>query len=401
MGISGGISGGERVAGTKNMGFDKVKMKQIRGIILFIAGLIFLMAYSKGVWDAILLMVGILQPFLIGGAIAFVINIPMRWIENSIFKKWNGKVGKKLRRPVSLVLTILLLVFLVNLVIITVVPQVTRTAMELGVQIPIFFNGLLVELEKLTKTYPEILEYVQQLKSLEINWETALQAILNFMQNGMGNVLTSTMSFAGSIIGGVVQGVIAFIFAVYILLQKERLESQGERILQAYLSQKAYIRIRKILSLLHQNFSNFISGQCLEAVILGTLFVICMSLFGFPYAIMVGVLIAFTALIPIVGAFIGCFVGAFLILINDPIQAVWFIVLFLVLQQIEGNLIYPRVVGNSVGLPAIWVLVAVSLGGSLMGVAGMLLFIPLVSTGYTLLREDVNIRNAENKPKRK
>ena len=151
--------------------------------------------------------------------------------------------------------------------------------------------------------------------------------------------------------------------------------------------------------LLHTNFSHFITGQCTEAVILGLMFVITMTLFRFDYAVMIGVLIAFTALIPIVGAFIGCFIGAFLMLVDDPVRAFWFLILFVVLQQIEGNLIYPHVVGNSVGLPSIWVLAAVSVGGSLMGVFGMLVFIPLLSTVYVLLKEDVNKRNGDVLPK--
>ena len=153
----------------------------------------------------------------------------------------------------------------------------------------------------------------------------------------------------------------------------------------------------KVCSMLYRNFSNFISGQCLEAVILGMMFVVTMTILGMPYAILVGMLISFTALIPIVGAFIGCFVGAFLILVDTPQKALWFIILFLLLQQIEGNLIYPKVVGSSVGLPAIWVLMAVSVGGSLFGIFGMLSFIPLVSTFYMLLRDDVNERNERKK----
>lgn len=149
----------------------------------------------------------------------------------------------------------------------------------------------------------------------------------------------------------------------------------------------------RVLGLLNGNFNSFITGQCLEAVILGTMFVIVLAVFRIPYALLIGVLIAFTALIPIVGAFIGCVVGAFLILVDNPAKAVVFVVIFLVLQQVEGNLIYPHVVGNSVGLPSVWVLVAVTLGGSLMGVAGMLLFIPLFSTAYTLFKDDVNMRN--------
>ena len=215
------------------------------------------------------------------------------------------------------------------------------------------------------------------------------------MQNGMTNFLSSTVTVAGSIIGEVMNFLIGFIFAIYILGQKEVLCNQGKRVLSAFCSRKVEAYVLKVFSIANRNFSNFISGQCTEAVILGFMFIIAMTIFRMPYALLVGVLIAFTALIPIVGAFIGCFVGAFLILVNNPIQAVWFVILFLVLQQLEGNLIYPKVVGNKVGLPSIWVLMAVSVGGSLFGVTGMLFFIPLVSTFYMLLRDAVNERNAK------
>ena len=218
--------------------------------------------------------------------------------------------------------------------------------------------------------------------------------LIHFLKNGAGDMLDSTVSMAGSIISGVVGMVIAFVFALYILAQKERLADQGLRILSAYLPARIGDKVLEICRLLSKNFSSFITGQCLEAVILGTMFVVFMSIFRMPYALVVGALIAVTSLVPIVGAFIGCAVGIFLILINDPVQALWFAVLFLVLQQIEGNLIYPKVVGNSVGLPSIWVLMAVSVGGSLFGVMGMLVFIPLLSTGYALLRDSVNKRNA-------
>ena len=201
------------------------------------------------------------------------------------------------------------------------------------------------------------------------------------------------MSSGGGLIGGVVSGlstfVIGLIFSFYILLQKERLARQGRQCLYALLPERAADRTLEVLRLTDRTFSGFLSGQCLEACILGTLFVVAMSLFRMPYALLVGVLIALTALIPIVGAFIGCAVGALLIAISDPRQALVFVILFLVLQQIEGNLIYPHVVGSSVGLPSIWVLAAVTLGGKLMGIAGMLFFIPLCSVLYALFRQFV------------
>ena len=188
---------------------------------------------------------------------------------------------------------------------------------------------------------------------------------------------------------------IAFVFACYILLQKEKLGLQCRKALFALLPKRVAERVISVCSLSHRVFSSFITGQCVEAVILGTMFFVAMSILKMPYALLVGCLIAVTALIPIVGAFIGCGVGAFLILMVSPMQALIFVIMFLILQQVEGNLIYPHVVGSSVGLPSIWVLFAVTVGGSLMGVLGMLLFIPLTSVLYTLFREFVYKRLRE------
>lgn len=375
------------------MGFDKEKIRQVRWLMVLAAVLVLALMYSSVVFKGLALGIGIIKPFIIGGAVAFALNLPMRGIENTLFKRWKGKAADRLKRPVSMVMAIVAVVLVINLVIITVLPQVTKTAGELGNKIPVFVDNLITEMDKLSKNYPQLQEQVAKLENLEINWEKVVDNVVAFLKNGVGSVITSTYNVASSIIGGVVNGVIALIFALYILNQKEKLASQGRRILSAYLPKRAEKKTSHVLALLYRNFSNFITGQCLEAVILGTMFVISMTIFRMPYAVLVGVLIAFTALIPIVGAFIGCVVGAFLILINNPIQAVWFVVLFLVLQQIEGNLIYPKVVGSSVGLPSIWVLMAVSVGGSLFGIAGMLFFIPLMSTLYSLLRDSVNSRN--------
>ena len=372
------------------MGFDKVKMRQIRGLLIFAAALVLLVIYSGTVWGGIEMFVGILTPFLVGGAIAFVLNLPMSWVEKKWFGRWNGKVASKIKRPISMVIAILIICLIIALIFLLVIPQIGESLAELGVQIPAFFNSTLAALTKLANEYPEILEEVKKLQNIKIDWDTVINTVVDFLKNGMGNVLTVTVTAAGSLIGGIVNTFIAFIFAVYILAQKENLGRQRDKLLDAYLPELWSARIKKVMKLMFKNFSKFVSGQCIEAVILGCMFVVSMAIFGFPYAVMVGTLIAVTALIPVVGAFIGCFVGAFLILINDPIQAVWFIIMFLIIQQIEGNLIYPRVVGSSVGLPSIWVLVAVSVGGSLFGVAGMLLFIPLLSTVYALVKENAN-----------
>ena len=379
------------------MEFSREKLRQIRKLMVLAALLILAILYSDKVFLGAVFVVNILKPFLYGGAIAFAMNIPMKALEEKLFARWKGKSASKLKRPVCMILTIVLVVLVISLVVGTVLPQVALTAAEIGRKIPAFTEQMLGNLERLVKDYPILTEQVNKLESIEIHWDSILKNIVDFMKNGMGNVLNSTFSVASNIISGVVNGVIAFIFALYILAQKEKLANQGQRIISAYLPERAGNKVLKVFGLLYKNFSSFVTGQCVEAVILGAMFVISMTIFRMPYALMVGVLIAFMALIPIVGAFVGCAVGAFLILINNPLQALWFVVLFLVLQQIEGNLIYPRVVGSSVGLPSIWVLMAVSVGGSLFGIAGMLMFIPLMSTCYALFRESVNNRNIQKR----
>ena len=378
------------------MGFDKKKIKQIRQLMLLAAVLILGLIYSQEVFNAASMLIEIMKPFLYGGVIAFILNIPLCQIENHILAEWKGKRADKMKRPVGIILSILFVILLITIVIATVVPQVAKTAMELGNKIPQFTESLLKELEQLSVNYPQIQGYVDELATMQIDWQSLAQKGWEFLQSGMSSVVFSTVSVAGSIISGILNVVIGFIFAIYILGQKETLGNQCRRVIRAYCPPRINDMILKVCSLGYHNFSNFISGQCLEAVILGCMFVITMTICRMPYAILVGVLIAFTALIPIVGAFIGCVVGAFLIMVDNPMMAVAFVVMFLVLQQIEGNLIYPKVVGNKVGLPSIWVLMAVSVGGSLFGIPGMLFFIPLVSTLYMLLRDSVNARNNSN-----
>lgn len=372
---------------------DKKLFRMICKLILFAGVLVLAVLNFKEVLGVIKLFVGMLTPFLAGAAMAFVLNLPTRFIENRLLSKWKNPKSAGFKRGISMVLAILFVVALLVFVVLTVVPQLTRTLMELGTVIPAFFRELVADLEVMASQYPEWKDAFATLKEISIDWNSVISYVTGFLKNGIGSILSSTVGFAGSLAGMIFDGVISFVFAIYILSGKEKLGRQARKLLHAYLPEKGYQMTMKVLSMCNHNFAKFISGQCLEAVILGTMFVICMTIFGMPYAVLVGVLIAFTALIPIVGAFIGCAVGAFLILMVSPVKALIFVIMFLVLQQLEGNLIYPKVVGNSVGLPAIWVLVAVSVGGSMFGVVGMLVFIPLMSTVYTLLRENVNARN--------
>ena len=331
-------------------------------------------------------------PFLLGGAIAFVLNVPMRAMERHLFPR--SKKRSALRRPLALVLALAAVLGVLVLAFWVIAPGVKAAVGSIGGQLP----AALDRLQALLTSWEAYLPQLQELLSrMELDWGALSQKVIRLAQSWGG----ALMSSGGGVIGGVVSGVstflIALIFSFYILLQKERLARQGRQCLYALLPETAADQVLDVLRLTERTFSSFLSGQCLEACILGTLFVVSMSLFHMPYALLVGVLIALTALIPIVGAFIGCAVGALLIAISNPLQALGFIVLFLVLQQIEGNLIYPHVVGSSVGLPSIWVLAAVTLGGKLMGIAGMLFFIPLCSVLYALFRRFVLRRLRQRK----
>lgn len=379
------------------MGFDREKIKQIRGLLIFTALLILGIIYSSSVVRGISFLFKILTPFVAGGCIAFVMNLPMRSIENKLLAKWKGKSAKLLKRPVSLFLSMLFIAGIIAFALITVAPRLKESFVAIGAQVSVFAQKVLDDLERLSASNPELLAELKKLENTQIDWSLVWKHLGTFLTSGMGSVLNSAYAVTSSIIGGIVDTFVAIVFAIYILAQKERLADQGRRILKAYLTPEMCEKILYILHLLSTNFGHFITGQCTEAVILGCMFFLTMTIFGFPYALVISVLIALTALIPIVGAFIGCAVGALLILMINPMKALWFIILFLILQQIEGNLIYPHVVGSSVGLPSIWVLVAVTLGGSLFGVPGMLFFIPLTSTVYALLRDSVNERNRRKK----
>lgn len=330
----------------------------------------------------------IIFPFILGGAIVFVINVPMSFLEKKIFEnvKKENKAVKKLARPVSLLLTIVLVVGVIALVMIGVIPQLTKTMGSLMINITDFIPQIKIWIRDFFHDNREIMKLVDQ---VQFKPDQAIRWGISLLGNGAGNMMNTTMSAVGSVVSGLATFFIAFSFACYVLFQKEKLHVQIRKVLFAFLPKQKADAFLKVCSLTYRTFANFLTGQCLEAVILGCMFVVTLSILRMPYALLIGVLIAFTALIPIFGAFIGCAVGSFLIFMVSPKQAIIFIIVFLVLQQIEGNLIYPHVVGESVGLPSIWVLAAVTIGGNLMGIVGMLVFIPLLSVVYTIFRKVV------------
>lgn len=373
------------------MDLNKKNMKNIMLLIVFAVLFYVGIQRVESVAAGLSFVVSMVFPFLLGAAVAFILNVPMSFMEKRLFAKAKGKT-KKLKRPVCLVLSIFFVIAILWIVLLVVIPEIASTVASLSVNIE-------TALLKLQKWAMDIFEDNQQIEvwiaSLQFDWDGIIQTAFGFLKNGAGNVLNSTMTVAKTLINSVMNFCVAFVFACYILLQKEKLGVQIRKILYAFFSKKVVTKVLEIASLSYKTFANFVTGQCCEAVILGTMFFISMSILRFPYALLVGVLIAFTALIPIFGAFIGCFLGTFLILVADPMKAIAFVILFLVLQQIEGNLIYPHVVGGSVGLPSIWVLVAVTVGGSLMGIVGMLVFIPICSVVYALFREMVYKRLKE------
>ncbi len=374
------------------MTLDKKTIKSIV-LIFFIIALIWAAFQNLGTLTIYVLMVfKIIFPFILGGVFAFLLNIPMVFFERVIFKNRKNKLIKKLARPCSLVLSVAAIAAVVTGVFTVVVPQLTDTVKELGTTVYRF----------LPKAEAWILNIInndyfkKQVRDLfnQFDWSSVTNYLGSFFKSG-GDMLSSTLGVVTNIFSTTVNVVIAFIFSVYILLQKERLHVQCKKLILCMFSEEKSKRIFYIGALVSRTFNRFVTGQCVEAIILGTLFFVVMSIIRLPYALLVGVVIGFTALIPLVGAFIGCFIGAFLILMVSPVKALIFLVVFIILQQIEGNLIYPHVVGNSVGLPSIWVLVAVTIGGNLFGVVGMLVFIPISSVVYSLLRDWV--RNRINK----
>ena len=373
------------------MDLNKKSMKKIRELIVFTAILVVVLWKFDTVLEGAKNIWGILFPFVLGGAIAFVINVPMSFLEKKIFGKTKdgNKVGKKLARPISLLLTIILAVGVIALVMFGVIPQLTRTMGSLMISIANFVPQMQNWIREFSHNNQDIMKLVNQ---VQFNPDQAIKWGISILGSGAGNMMNTTVSAVGSIVSGFATFFIAFSFACYILFQKEKLHVQIRKVFFAFISKQKAEAFLKICSLTYQTFANFLTGQCVEAVILGSMFVVTLSILKMPYALLIGTLIAFTALIPIFGAFIGCAVGCFLIFMVSPKQAILFIIVFLILQQIEGNLIYPHVVGGSVGLPSIWVLAAVTIGGNLMGIVGMLVFIPMVSVFYTIFREVVYLR---------
>ena len=327
---------------------------------------------------------GLLQPFLVGACLAFILNVPMRAIERQI-----RRIPKfPADRAVSILLTLVCIGLVLTVVIWLLVPQVRETAQIIAEQLPPFIGKVEQNLLKFLDENPQVAQWLREYTDMEnFDWKSMVDQAIEFVSSGLGTVLGGTVGVVRGFISSVWSVFVSLVFSLYCLGNKEQLARQGRRILYSFLPERWADEVIRIGRLSNSTFSNFLSGQCIEVTILGSMFALAMSILRMPYIPLVSVLVAVTAFVPIVGAWIGCALGAFFILVNNPMQAAVFVVMFLILQQIENNLIYPRVVGTSVGLPSMWTLAAVTVGADIMGVAGMVLMIPICSVLYTLLSE--------------
>lgn len=364
--------------------------KNIILIITYIALIIFVLVNFEKILSILGYIINIFSPFIFGAIVAFVLNVLVNFIERKLFGKVKKKTWLKIKRPLSIAISVVLVIFIIVFIMNLLIPQLKNS-------VSLFTDSL--------PTYKEDIINIMNKFNLE---ETTIKKVSDYLDNfGMvitdyikGNskdVITVTTEVATSLIAIISKAVIAIVFAIYIIAQKETLKRQFNKLMSAYLKPRTVNRINKYASMANTTFSNFVTGQCLEALIFGSLCFLGMLILRLPYATTIAVLLGFTALIPVFGAFIGTFLGAFLILMISPIKAIIFVVFILVLQQIEGNLIYPKVVGKSVGLPGIWVLLSVTIGASVGGILGMLIATPLCSLLYILLRQAVNDRINSNK----
>ena len=364
---------------------EKTRRILISGSILVI--LYFLLNNISEIWGFFNKFLKVMSPFIVGAAIAYILNVPIRRIERGLFKnpdkfsgpKWHGR-----RRALAILITISIAFLVIGCMLYMVIPQLADTIAQLIKQIPAGVHNVTKWAEETFAKYPVVTEKIDYWAT---NWQNILESITTFVKNYINQIIAGGISAVSGLVSGVLNFLIGFIFAIYVLVQKEKLADQFKKIIYAFLEKKTADWMMLVGERADKTFTGFISGQCVEAIIIGLLFFIVMTIFRIPYTLLISLLIGVTALVPIVGTVIGCVVGVILILLVNPVKVLVFLIIFVVIQQFEGNIIYPHVVGNSVGLSGIWVLVSLTVGGSLFGIMGMVVFIPLVSVIYAFLRE--------------
>lgn len=371
----------------------------LKTIIYLIIAVLIILHFDVAI-NVLLSLIGFMSPVLLGFAIAFVINIILVRLEKVYFPKAKNKFLIKSRRPVCIVLSLLIILAVIAFIMIMVIPELIDAFTLLGHEIADSYESILDRTAEIISRFPPAENWLYSTFEIDlknpadINWEDFFAKLIAmfFGTDGsgkFGSIMDSTVSIASSIGSSMIRFFIALVFGIYALASKEKLNRQVKQMVYAYLNPKTADRIYHVCGVANETFSNFIVGQCTESVILGILCIIGMAIFRFPYAIMIGTLVGATALIPVIGAYLGAIIGAIMVLTQGSLlQAFLFVLFIVVLQQLEGNIIYPKVVGSSVGLPGIWVLAAVTIGASLNGVFGMLIGVPLAATIYRLVGED-------------
>lgn len=369
---------------------DKTR-KDIIIIISYIALVIFALVNFSKILAFLGKVISIFSPFLLGIILAFVLNVLNNFIEKKIFGKIKpSKIWNKIKRPLCITLSLILVFLTIFFVMNLLIPQLKNSASLFTDTLPAYKEDIIGILNKFDideSTVNKVGEYLDNFGKV----------ITDYIKGNSKDVITVTTEVATSVVNIISKGIITLVFAIYMIAQKETLSRQINKVMKAYLKPKTINKINTVGTLANKTFSNFVTGQCLEALIFGSLVFVGMLIFRFPYASTIGVLLGFTALIPIFGAFIGTAIGFILIMMVSPVKAILFVVFIIVLQQIEGNLIYPRVVGKSIGLPGMWVLLSVTVGGSIGGILGMLIATPLCSLLYALFTKMVNDRLKSNK----
>lgn len=370
----------------------ELNRKTLKRIFAVVAACIFvywILHEAEQVRTIFQLLKKVFSPFAVGAALAFVINVPMRWIERML----SGIKKDKLRRVISIVLAVVLVLIILSAVIWLLLPELLDTIRAI---VPTMLN-FVAKAEETIRGFlnenPELMKWLSENIDMDkLDLSNLVQSAIQVATDSVALVISGAFQAVGDIAGGLIDLVLSVVFSIYCLYQKETLARQGRKLLYAFLPEKTSDEVVRIMRMANATFSNFLSGQCVEACILGGLFAIVMTIFRMPYIPLISVMLAISSFIPVVGALSACFIGAFLILMNNPNQAFLFIIMSFILQQFENNVIYPRVVGTSIGLSGMWVLLAVGIGGELMGAAGMILMIPIASVIYTLLTEATHSR---------
>ncbi|RCX10532.1 putative PurR-regulated permease PerM [Anaerobacterium chartisolvens] len=374
---------------------NKLWEKRVIKGVLLVTALILLIVYFGQAMQALRSLWGIVSPLFLGFIIAYIINIPMKFLEKHFFPNTKKKWINKIRKPICLLLSFILIILAIAAVIDLVLPKVIDTLRTLAATLPDYFEQIKQWVDSREDQWPTVADW---LNKSNFNWDSILSSTMVYATKGINGIVGSSLSLITMLTSGIFNLLITLAFSVYLLLGKEKLLKQANRLQSAFIKKEISMKLNTMLSVANESFSSFIVGQFTEALVLGTLCILGMWIFGLPYATSVGVFVGVTSLIPILGAYLGAAVGVLLILPIDPVKALLFIVFISVLQQLEGNLIYPKVVGTSIGLPGVWVFAAVVIGGGFYGIVGMLFGVPVAATAYKLLRmaTDNRMRDKSN-----